>query len=115
MATLYVCWIDKADQTLLSINIVNGPYQANSSDMSCPSSVRPPYVTPTADTIPIATVTPVFNQPYGNPGWTYVGCSNDTQGRRALQGAFYQDYNNMTWENCQAFCTQNNYKYGSSI
>ena len=43
--------------------------------------------------------------------WTYLGCANETS-PRALVGANSINSNNMTVENCQAFCANSNNNYG---
>ena len=96
------------------INIVNGPWRANASDMNCPTSVTPPYVTPTKDTSVIKTAVPVAGQPFGLTGWNSVGCSNDTQGLRVLGGPTNTNTTGQSVETCQAWCTTRGYKYGRS-
>jgi hypothetical protein len=94
------------------INIVNGPARAQTTDMSCPSTVTPPQILPTVDTAPLNIAIPTIGKQFGLNEWKYVGCSNDsTSGLRVLNGLSYTNVTNMTVEICQAYCAKNNYKF----
>ncbi|KAF2669402.1 WSC-domain-containing protein [Microthyrium microscopicum] len=95
------------------INIVNGPAAAQPADMNCPPSVvaAGPQLLPTPDTSPVYFDMPVVNQPYGLPNWTYLGCSNDTNNDRALQGYSFSNGTGMTIQTCQAYCQANFFRY----
>jgi hypothetical protein len=43
------------------------------------------------------------------PGWTPLGCANDTVTSRALGGATYSNATGMTIESCQAYCNSVGY------
>ncbi|KAI9714898.1 MAG: hypothetical protein M1820_000187 [Bogoriella megaspora] len=97
------------------INITSGPSPALGSDMTCPSSVTPPRIIPTADTTPIATASPAPGDSFGLKGWNYVGCANDTAGSaRTLNGKKNENSTSMSTEYCQSFCATNGYKYAGT-
>lgn len=91
--------------------VTPGPYRANASDMTCPSSVTPPKIISTVMSTPIVSKIPIPNQPFGRTNWNYVGCGSDNQGTRTLAAFSYQDNTNMTIENCQTFCQSHGQKY----
>jgi hypothetical protein len=99
------------------VNITSGPARARSIDMGCPAGVDAPYATPTQDTTPIVTKTAVPGQSYGNFGWSYMGCTNDTATNRMLSAAVISNDTGTatptTVESCQAFCTWKGYKYAA--
>ena len=93
------------------INVQSGPERAQPSDMNCPPSVPKPRIIPTPDSTPLFIREQVRGQPFGLPGFEYVGCSNDTQNsKRILSGRSFSA-DNMTVEWCQSYCTTNGFKY----
>jgi hypothetical protein len=99
--------------------ITNGPENATPQDWTCPSSVIPPHVASTANSVAQHTVRPSVGSFY--PAGTlqkYLGCFNDTtDGKRALTG-MQTSSEFMDVTTCQAYCQSYGYRlsgveYGS--
>lgn len=101
------------------VNVTSGPERAKPEDLGCPPSIPQPYATPTIDSVPIATKPAIPGAPFGRPGWSYVGCTNDTATNRLLSAAAISNDTTKqvptTVETCQDFCTWKGYKYGKPI
>lgn len=99
--------------------ITDGPSDAIPQDSACPSSVAPPHVTPTVNSVAQYTLRPPVGAFY--PVGTqqeYLGCFNDTaDGKRALNGK-RTSAESMEVSACQAYCSSHGYRlsgveYGS--
>ena len=99
--------------------ITNGPSNATPQYSACPSSVAPPCVTPTVNSVAQYTVRPPIGTLY--PSGTqqkYLGCFNDTtDGKRAPSGK-QTSIESMDVSSCQAYCNSYGYRlsgveYGS--
>lgn len=92
-------------------NVTNGPSNATPQDWTCPSSVAPPYVTPTVNSVAQHTVRPSIGSFY--PTGTqqkYLGCFNDTTGgQRALNGK-QTSTGTMDIPACQTYCNSHGYR-----
>lgn len=99
--------------------ITDGPSNATPQDSACPSSVEPPYVTPTLNSVAQYTVRPPVGTfyPLGTQQ-KYLGCFNDTaDGKRALNGK-QTSTESMDVSSCLAYCNSHGYRlsgveYGS--
>lgn len=91
--------------------VTSGPSNATPQDSTCPTSVTPPYVTPTVNSVAQHTVRPSTGTFY--PAGTqqkYLGCFNDTTGgMRALDGK-QTSAESMDVPTCQAYCKSYGYR-----
>lgn len=91
--------------------ITNGPSNATPQDWTCPTSVTPPSVTPTQNSVAQHTVRPSIGTFY--PAGTqqkYLGCFNDTTGgTRALDGQ-HTSAASMDVPTCQKYCNSHGYR-----
>ncbi|KAK2615133.1 hypothetical protein N8I77_001909 [Diaporthe amygdali] len=91
--------------------VTEGPLNAKPGDSTCPSSVTPPYITPTVNSVAQYTVRPSIGSFYP-PGsqQEYLGCFNDTTGgQRALDGK-RTSMGAMDVSTCQAYCNTLGYR-----
>ncbi|KAF1983476.1 WSC-domain-containing protein [Aulographum hederae CBS 113979] len=88
-----------------------GPARAPTTNNTCPTSVAVPAILPTADTKPIATQIPTISSAFGNTGWRYKGCYNDTGNARALSVYNQQNVADLTIEKCQRTCQGRGMKF----
>ncbi|KAK5107086.1 hypothetical protein LTR62_001870 [Meristemomyces frigidus] len=96
------------------VEVTYGPGSATAAQMECNKTVPLPYITPTPFGTALPTAIPTPNQPYGLPGFEYLGCYNDTGpggGYRTLNSLQYSNYSFMTVEFCQQYCTEKGYQY----
>ncbi|KAK4895020.1 hypothetical protein LTR27_006887 [Elasticomyces elasticus] len=94
------------------IEVTYGPGAAPASSMMCPPTAPKPYVTPTADSVPLVTASPTPGVQFGLPEQEYMGCYNDTAASgyyRTLNSLKYINYTSMTVEFCQQYCMDNGY------
>lgn len=91
--------------------ITDDPAGAPFASMVCPSSVTPPYVTPTADSVPQHTIQPAIGDYYPLGSFQeYLGCYNDSyDGFLALDG-IQSTSESMDVETCQNYCTTAGYR-----
>lgn len=93
------------------IVVTSGPEAATAADMECGAGVVQPSIVKTVDSTPLATYTPAVGQYFGNPGYEYLGCGNDTAGDTLhTVNALETTADNMTVEYCQSYCTANGYR-----
>jgi hypothetical protein len=93
------------------ITIVDGPEEAQPSDMNCPASVTRPNIIPTQDSVAVIVDMAVPGEQFGLPDWVYVGCANDSVVSRVLQGTSITNTTGMTVQGCQQYCNSLHYKY----
>ncbi|TKA82437.1 hypothetical protein B0A49_00036 [Cryomyces minteri] len=94
------------------INVVSGPANAASTDMSCPAGSILSPISTTKDSTPRATATAAVGGSFGLDGYKYLGCANDTAGGvRTLNALRTVNPTNMTVEYCQAYCMSRGYRY----
>jgi len=65
---------------------------------------------------PSKSQTQFFNpQPgYAESGWKYLGCANETDNGRALNGAAFTNATSMTNQVCAAYCASKNFPYAGT-
>lgn len=93
------------------IEVTDDPAGAPPSSMTCPSSVAPPYVTPTVDSVPQYTVQPAVGDRY--PAGTfqeYLGCYNDSSNGLLALGGTSTVSDSMDIATCQAYCKTAGYR-----
>jgi WSC domain-containing protein/uncharacterized protein DUF1996 len=93
------------------IQITEGPGNAPAGSMACPSGVRQAAIIPTANSVAVERASPDPGQPFGLPGYIYMGCSSDDQNGRVLQGPSFSNATGITVEACQQYCSNNGQKY----
>jgi len=93
------------------VELTYGPQAATAAQMNCNASVPLPSITPTANSMPRPTNSPIPGQSFGLANHEYVGCFNDSVvNYRALNEVSYSNYTNMTVEFCQAYCMSLGYR-----
>lgn len=93
------------------ITVTDDPNGAPSASMSCPSSVTPPHVSPTVNSVAQFTVQPSVGDEYPKGTLqTFLGCYNDSfDGQRALDGVATSS-DSMDVATCQAYCASSGYR-----
>lgn len=93
------------------ITVTDDPAGAPLASMVCASSVTPPYVTPTSDSVAQVTVQPAVGELYPEHTFQqFIGCYNDSYaGQRALDGASTTS-DTMDVASCQAHCNSAGYR-----
>lgn len=94
------------------ITVTDDPAGAPLASMVCASSVTPPYVTPTSNSVAQVTVQPAVGEVYPEGTFQqFIGCYNDSYaGQRALDGATTTSDTGMDVATCQAHCNSVGYR-----